>query len=439
MRRTITLGMALWMGLGTQAWAHVVDHAFKDVPPAHWAADSVGEMAVKRSLMRSFADDTFRGEQPFTRAQFAESLMVLVDELETLSKTSWRDGAAAGYGLADVPEASAERRQIVTVVNDYRLWEGVPTISRDHFYPGQTVTRSEVASVIRNLLAAGEAKGAVLARDPRDPQNRFKDLKPSEWAYQAILGVDQRYRVMIGFPDVTFRPEDELSRFQYAAVGRATFEIIRDLVRKTIEEKEALAEKLRRDRFQEQRPWAFALSPGYSLKADSSSAPGSDGLNLALGARYVAYPANVLGLENWFGLAEARVGVGPGAAASLTLGAFPQGPVLALGAIGDLQLQPYLGVRGMVDAMGKAPEPGLAPLVFGGVAYWRKGVWGAYALADGSPFAVVPTGLGGFTGNLSVGAEYLLSSKLSVGGGVGLTKLPSNLLPAPTLGVNLAF
>ena len=40
MRRTITLGMALWMGLGTQAWAHVVDHAFKDVPPAHWAADS---------------------------------------------------------------------------------------------------------------------------------------------------------------------------------------------------------------------------------------------------------------------------------------------------------------------------------------------------------------------------------------------------------------
>lgn len=436
MRRAIALGMALWAGLGTQAYAHVVDHAFKDVPPAHWAADSVAEMAVKRSLMRAFADDTFRGEHPFTRAQFAESLMVLIDELETLSKTSWRDGAPAKYALADVPAAAAERAHIVTVVNDYRLWEGVPTISRDHFYPGQTVTRSEVAQVIRNLLNLGEAKGAVLARDPRDPQNRFKDLKASEWAYQAILGVDQRYRVMIGFPDVTFRPEDELSRFQYAAVGRATFEIIRELVRKTMEEKEALAEKLRRDRFQEQRPWAFAVSPGYALKSDTTS---SEGLNLGLGGRYVAYPSEVLGLSNWFGLAEAHVGIGPGVAASLTLGAFPQGPVFGMGQLGDLQLQPYLGVRGFVDAMGKPAEPGVSPLVFGGVAYWRKGLWGAYALADASPFAVGPSGLGSFTGNVSVGGEYLLSPKLSVGGGIGVTKLPSNLLPAPTLGVNLAF
>lgn len=438
MRRTIALGtgLALWAGSSAQAWAHVVDHAFKDVPAQHWAADSVAEMAVKRSLMRAFGDDTFRGEQPFTRAQFAESLMVLIDELETLSRTSWRDGAPAKYSLSDVPAAAPERGHIATVVNDYRLWEGVPTISRDHFYPNQTVTRSEVAQVIRNLLNLGEAKGAVLARDPRDPHNRFKDLKPSEWAYQAILGVDQRYRVMIGFPDVTFRPEDELSRFQYAAVGRATFEIIRELVRKTMEEKEALAEKLRRDRFQEQRPWAFAVAPGWAFDPATG---GSQGLNLAVGGRYVAYPSEVLGLQNWFGIAEARAGVGPGVAASLTLGAFPQGPVFGMGEIGELQLQPYLGVRGFVDAMGPATQPGVSPLVFGGVAYWRKGMWGAFALADASPFSFGPAGLGSYTGNVSVGGEYLLSQKLSVGAGLGLTKLPSNLLPAPTLGVNLSF
>lgn len=439
MRRALAFGTAVWIGLGTSARAHVVDHAFKDVPAQHWAADAVAEMAVKRSLMRAFADDTFRGDQPFTRAQFAESLLVLIDELETLSKTSWREGPPASYTLSDVPAASPERAHINTVVNEYRLWEGVPSISRDHFYPEQTVTRSEVAQVIRNLLHLGEAKGAVLARDPRDPKNRFKDLKPSEWAYQAILGVDQRYRVMIGFPDVTFRPEDELSRFQYAAVGRATFDIIREIVRKTMEEKEALAEKARHDRFQEQRPWALSLSPGYAFKADPSSSTASEGLSLALGARYVAYPAEIVGLSNWFGLAEARVGVGPGVAASLTLGAFPQGPVLGLGDLGELQLQPYLGVRGFVDAMGKAAEPGVSPLVFGGVAYWRKGQWGAYALADASPFSLGVAGLGSFTGSLSLGGEYLLSPKLSVGAGVGLSRLPDNVLPAPTLGVNLAF
>jgi hypothetical protein len=413
----------------------VVDHAFKDVPSTHWAADSVGEMAVKRGLMRSFADDTFRGEQPFTRSQFAQSLLVLVDELETMSRTTWKDGKKADFKIGDVPAESPDHARILTLVNDYRLWEGVPTVSRDHFYPDQTVTRSEVASVVRNLLVLGEAKGAVLARDPRDPKNRFKDLAPSEWAYQAILGVDQRYRVMIGFPDITFKPEDELSRYQYAAVGRATFEVIRELVRKTIEEKEALAEKLRRNRFQEHRPLALAVSGGYAFSTDAATT--ADSVNGTLDARYVAYPEKVFGFD-LFGLADAKVGAGPGYAAAVTCGVGPQGPVYALGGLGELQLQPYVGLRGMVDATGKSgTELSFSPLL-GGVVHWRYGAWSAYLLGDAGP-AIAPTRLVGLLGSATLGAEYELTPKLGIGGGIGLTRLPANLLPAPTLGVSLAF
>ncbi len=433
-RRAIALGVAIWAIGGMPAWAHVVEHAFKDVPASHWAADAVAEMAISRSLMASYADDTFRGEQPFTRAQFARSLMVLLDEVEAISKTSWRDGAPSDFNLADVPADLPDRKQILTLVNDYRLWTDVPTISRDHFYPGQTVTRQEVASVVRNLLALGDAKGVVFARDPRkvdELQNRFKDIKPSEWAYQAILGVEQKYRVMIGFPDVSFRPEDELSRFQYAAVGSATFKVIRELIRKTIEEKELIAERLRRDRFQERRPISLSLAPGYTVGTTS-------GLNLTAGARYVAYPEKVLDLGDWFGIADARAGFGPAFGGTVTLGAFPQISGIKLPGLGDLQLQPFVGLRGLYDGLNVAAPAGVAPLVLGGVAHLRTGPWGYYVLADGAPF-MLPLAPSPFTGSLSVGGDYLLSPKLAVGGGFGLSWLPTQLLPAPTLGVNLSF
>ncbi|MBM3270230.1 MAG: S-layer homology domain-containing protein [Candidatus Sericytochromatia bacterium] len=431
----MALGLALWGVAGLPARAHVVEHAFKDVPQTHWAADAVADMAIKRSLMASYADDTFRGEQPFSRAQFARSLMILVDELEEISKTSWRPAQPAKYDLADVVADLPERRQILTLVNDYRLWETIPTVSSTRFNPDQTVTRSEVATVVRNLLALGEAKNVVFARDPRktdELQNRFKDIAPSEWAYHAILGVDQRYRVMIGFPDVSFRPTDEVSRYQYAAVGSATFKVIRDLVRKTMEEKELIAEKLRRDRFQEQRPLSLSAFPGYTVGG------AAQGVNLSLGARYVAYPDDVLGLGAWFFLADARAAIGPAFGGSLTLGGLPQLPSVKVPGLGDLQLQPYVGLRGFYDGVNATSPVGVAPLVLGGVAHFRSGPWGYHLLADASPFAL-PLVANPLSANVSVGGDYLVSPKLAVGGGLGLSWLPSQTLPAPTLGINLGF
>ncbi|MBU6428694.1 MAG: S-layer homology domain-containing protein [Cyanobacteria bacterium REEB65] len=257
MRRPIALGVALWLAATGPALAAMAGEAFKDVPANHWAAQAIDEMAVKRSLMSVYPDDTFRGNQPFTRAQLADSLNSLVNELEALSHTTWKDGAPSDESLSDVAATDPDRPTILRMVNDYHLWRDVPGVSADHFGPEETVTRQEVAEVVRNLLSSGEADKAVLPRDPRDPRNPFKDLTPAEWAYKAILADDQRYRVMIGFPDVTFRPDTKLTRYQYAAIGAQTFGMIRDLVRQSAEEREALSPAEREDLFQGNRPVYF--------------------------------------------------------------------------------------------------------------------------------------------------------------------------------------
>ncbi|MBI6546172.1 MAG: S-layer homology domain-containing protein [Cyanobacteria bacterium NC_groundwater_1444_Ag_S-0.65um_54_12] len=430
----LALLLPLWLNVvALPVRAHIVDDAFKDVPAEHWAAEAITEMAIKRSLMRAFSDDTFRGEQPLSRSQFAESLSALLDDLEALSRTNWREGTRHDYLLSDVPEAAVNRSLILTLANDYQLWEGVPTINSEHFYPEQTVTRSEVAQVVRNLLLLGESRRAIIPRDPRDPQNPFKDVTPSEWAYHAILADSQRYKVMIGYPDVTFRPEDELTRYQYAAIGSATFGMIRDLVRRTMEERDSLIPARQQDRFSERRPWFFSIAPGGAL-GESSGA-----LNLGLGSRYVSYPEQFLGLERWFGLAKLHIGFNPGTAATFTVGAFPQGPVFRLASLGELQLQPYVGLRGIFDTASGTSLPSLGLPVLGGLAYWRLDRWGAYVFADSNFFSVGSQVSAVPISELGLGSEYILGPGLSLQGGLGLVTLPSYLQLAPSLGINLAF
>ena len=334
MRRALALGAALWMVSSAPVFAATADQAFKDVPASCWAANAVMQMAVKRSLMNVYPDDTFRGNQPFTRAQFADSLSALVDELETMSKASWKDGAPYHWALADVPASNPDHDKIFKMVNDYHLWRNVPTVDPDHFHPDQTVTREEVAKVVSNLLSTGEAQKAVMPRDPRAPQNPFKDLTPAQWAYKAILTDNSRYRVMIGFPDVTFRPDTELTRYQYAAIGAQTFGMIRELVQQTQEENQNLTTLSGLQLFQ-------GTTPLYIGVLGSSNALTGSTANVEV--RPVFYPGD------GFIFGDAQVGASSNIAneMALTVGGWFQRY-----SVGSWQTEPYIGVRAMKTPAG---------------------------------------------------------------------------------------
>lgn len=47
--------------------------------------------------------------------------------------------------------------------------------------------------------------------------NEFSDVSPSDWAYNALRNVVERYNCIEGFPDSTFRGNATLTRFEFAA------------------------------------------------------------------------------------------------------------------------------------------------------------------------------------------------------------------------------
>jgi hypothetical protein len=58
------------------------------------------------------------------------------------------------------------------------------------------------------------------------PTGQFPDVQPTNWAYQAILNLRDRYGVVAGFPDGSFRPGQPATREQLAALVNASLDRI---------------------------------------------------------------------------------------------------------------------------------------------------------------------------------------------------------------------
>jgi hypothetical protein len=58
------------------------------------------------------------------------------------------------------------------------------------------------------------------------PDSQFKDVQPTNWAYQAILQLKETYGVAKGYPDGTFRAGQPATRAELAALVNATLDEI---------------------------------------------------------------------------------------------------------------------------------------------------------------------------------------------------------------------
>ena len=59
---------------------------------------------------------------------------------------------------------------------------------------------------------------------------QLKDVSPDDWAYQALRSLAQRYECISGFPDDTFRGQQTVSRYEFAAGLNTCLQKIEDLI-----------------------------------------------------------------------------------------------------------------------------------------------------------------------------------------------------------------
>jgi len=71
---------------------------------------------------------------------------------------------------------------------------------------------------LRSIVAGAVAATSFAAPAMATPQGQFTDVQPTNWAYQAILNLKERYDCADGFSDGTFRPGEAATRAQMAAL-----------------------------------------------------------------------------------------------------------------------------------------------------------------------------------------------------------------------------
>lgn len=60
--------------------------------------------------------------------------------------------------------------------------------------------------------------------------SQFSDVKPTDWAFQALQSLVERYGCIVGYPDKTYRGNRALSRYEFAAGLNACLDKIQELI-----------------------------------------------------------------------------------------------------------------------------------------------------------------------------------------------------------------
>lgn len=169
----------------------------------HWAKNQVGTW-VKKGMISGFPDETFRPNNPITRAEF----MALVNRAYGFSEK-------AAINFSDVSESDWFYDDVAkAVAAGYIVGYGDGTAGA-----GNNISRQEAAAVIYRLMKLPEYSN-------KDAIAKFSDYGSiSAWSREAVNSVVAE-GYMVGNPNGTFGPANNITRAEtVVTLSRATGEI----------------------------------------------------------------------------------------------------------------------------------------------------------------------------------------------------------------------
>lgn len=99
--------------------------------------------------------------------------------------------------------------------------------------PSARANVSDSTQVAIDLAGDSDLESSL---EPSDPMaqvtavSQLRDVQPSDWAFQALQSLVERYGCLTGYPDRTFRGDRALSRHEFAAAVSACFDRVNALV-----------------------------------------------------------------------------------------------------------------------------------------------------------------------------------------------------------------
>jgi Carbohydrate-selective porin, OprB family/S-layer homology domain len=129
-------------------------------------------------------------------------------------------GAAVVTASAQVPQATLNLTQTEQAVTQSALKHAIAASQPSSKDPGSP-DRSLLAQVARD---SDEAFAQVTS------VSQLTDVKPTDWAFQALQSLVERYGCIVGYPDKTYRGNRALTRYEFAAGLNACMDRINELI-----------------------------------------------------------------------------------------------------------------------------------------------------------------------------------------------------------------
>ncbi|ELS04376.1 carbohydrate-selective porin [Xenococcus sp. PCC 7305] len=95
---------------------------------------------------------------------------------------------------------------------------------------GSSVQAQTDNSQMLNQLRSYSSEGGVSSVNQVTNVNQLRDVSPADWAYEALRSLVDRYGCIVGYPDQTYRGNQALSRYEFAAGLNACLNQIERLI-----------------------------------------------------------------------------------------------------------------------------------------------------------------------------------------------------------------
>ncbi len=186
---------------------------FKDIPTDAWYKNEVSTL-VEKGYISGRGDGRFEPEENITRCEIAK-LVTLIAALTATGETGEFSDVADGHWAYDYIKAAADNG-IVLGVGDGK------------FAPDVNITRQDLAVMISRVIAVKAEAAEAADEEIKEEEIKlgFKDAdKASDYAVSAIAELVE-LKIINGYEDNTFRPENYVTRAEAAKLLCGLLEII---------------------------------------------------------------------------------------------------------------------------------------------------------------------------------------------------------------------
>ncbi len=187
-----------------------------DVTPNHWAYDAVKLVTQELCIMSPKTPTRFMGNDVTTRYEVANSYYNAAKKLESLSGKDLKvTENRRQVNLSDLD--ATNKSNVDSIVNEYGIMQAMPG---NKFMGNEKMSRYELAFELNNYLNLLEKKVGKTSLDPVNRTEGFTDIKDEHWATPAVKNIVNKYQIMVGYPDNSFRGYQTLTRYELSAVLR---------------------------------------------------------------------------------------------------------------------------------------------------------------------------------------------------------------------------